>query len=38
MSDLYWLSEVKVERLRSYVPNSRGKPGVDDRWVLSGAL
>jgi transposase len=38
MSDLYWLSEAQVERLRPYFPKSRGKPGVDDRRVLSGKI
>jgi transposase len=38
MSDLYWLSEVQVERLRPYFPKSRGKPRVDDRRVLSGII
>jgi transposase len=38
MSDLYWLSEAQVERLRPYFPKSRGKPRVDDRRVLSGII
>jgi transposase len=38
MSDLYWLSEAQVERLRAYFPKSRGKPRVDDRRVLSGII
>jgi transposase len=38
MSDLFWLSEAQVERLRSYFPKSRGKPRVDDRRVLSGII
>ena len=35
MSDLHWLSEAQVERLRPCFPKSRGKPRVDDRRVLS---
>ena len=38
MSDLFWLSEAQVERLRPYFPKSRGKPRVDDRRVLSGII
>ena len=38
MSDLYWLSEAQVERLRPYFPKSHGKPRVDDRRVLSGII
>ena len=38
MSDLYWLSEAQVARLRPYFPKSRGKPRVDDRRVLSGII
>jgi transposase len=38
MSDLFWLSEAQVERLRPFFPKSRGKPRVDDRRVLSGII
>lgn len=38
MSDLFWLSEAQVERLRPYFPKSRGKARVDDRRVLSGII
>ena len=38
MSDLFWLSEAQVDRLRPYFPKSRGKPRVDDRRVLSGII
>ena len=34
MSDLYWLSEAQMERLRPYFPKSHGVPCVDDRRVL----
>ena len=36
MSDLYWLTDEQVERLRPYFPKSHGRPRVDDRQVLSG--
>ena len=36
MSDLYWLSDAQMERLRPYCPKSHGVPRVDDRRVLSG--
>ena len=35
MSNLYWLSEAQMERLRPYFPKSHGVPRVDDRRVLS---
>ena len=38
MSDLFWLSEAQVDRLRPYFPKSRGKARVDDRRVLSGII
>ncbi len=38
MSDLFWLSEAQVERLRPFFPKSRGKPRVGDRRVLSGII
>ena len=38
MSELFWLSEAQVERLRPFFPKSRGKPRVDDRRVLSGII
>ena len=38
MSDLYWLTEEQMERLRPFFPKSRGKPRVDDRRVLSGII
>jgi len=36
MSNLYWLSEDQIVRLRPYFPKSHGVPRVDDRRVLSG--
>ncbi len=38
MSNLYWLTEVQMARLRPYFPKSRGKPSVDDTRVLSGII
>lgn len=38
MSNLYWLSEAQMERLRPYFPKSRGRSRVDDRRFLSGII
>jgi transposase len=38
VSDLYWLTDEQMERLRPYFPKSHGKPRVDDRRVLSGIV
>ena len=38
MSNLYWLSEAQMERLRPYFPKARGRARVDDRRVLSGII
>ena len=38
MSDLFWLTEAQMERLRRFFPKSRGRPRVDDRRVLSGII
>ena len=38
MSDLFWLSDEQMERLRPFFPKSHGKPRVDDRRVLSGIV
>jgi len=38
MSELHWLTEMQVERLKPFFPKSRGKPRVDDRKVLSGII
>ena len=37
-SNLYWLTEAQMGRLRPYFPKSRGKPRVDDQCVLSGII
>ena len=35
MSNLFWLTDAQMTRLRPYFPKSHGKPRVDDRRVLS---
>jgi transposase len=36
VSNLFWLTDEQMARLRSFFPESHGKPSVDDRRVLSG--
>ena len=38
VSNLYWLNEEQMARLRPFFPKSHGKPRVDDRRVLSGII
>ena len=38
MSDLFWLTDEQMERLRPFFPKSHGKPRVDDGRVLSGIV
>jgi transposase len=38
MSNLYWLTEEQMARLRPFFPKSHGKPRVDDQRVLSGII
>jgi transposase len=38
MSNLFWLSDEQMNRLRPFFPKSHGKPRVDDRRVLSGII
>ena len=38
MSNLFWLSDEQMARLKPYFPKSHGKPRVDDRRVLSGII
>ena len=38
MSNLYWLSEAQMERLKPFFPTSHGKPRVDDPLPDSGLL
>lgn len=38
MSNLFWLSEAQMTRLRPFFPKSHGRPRVDDRRVLSGII
>ena len=35
MSDLYWLTDEQMAKLAAFFPKSHGKPGVDDKRVLS---
>ena len=34
MSNLYWLTEAQLARLRPILPKSRGEPPVDDQSAL----
>ena len=38
MSNLFWLTDGQMERLKPFFPKSHGKPRVDDRRVLSGII
>ena len=38
MSDLFWLTDDQMARLRPFFPRSHGKPRVDGRRVLSGIV
>ncbi len=38
MSDLFWMRDEQMARLRPFFPRSHGKPRVDDRRVLSGII
>ena len=38
MSDLIWLSEDQMDRIRPFFPRSHGVPRVDDRAVISGII
>ena len=38
MSDLFWLSDAQMARLRPFFRKSHGKRRVDDRRVLSGII
>ena len=38
MSDLYWLTDEQMTRLRPCYPKSHGRPRVDDWRVLSGIV
>lgn len=35
MSNLFWLTETQMERLRPFFPKSHSKPRVDDQRMLS---
>ncbi|MFV0291928.1 MAG: transposase, partial [Paracoccus sp. (in: a-proteobacteria)] len=38
MSNLFWLTDEQMERLKPFFPKSHGKPRVDDRRVLIGII
>jgi transposase len=38
MSNLFWLTDEQMERLKPFFPKSHGVPRVDDRRVLSGII
>ena len=38
MSDLIWLSEAQMRRIKPYFPLSHGVPRVDDRRIVSGII
>jgi transposase len=38
MSDLFWLTDAQMQRLKPFFPLSHGVPRVDDRRVLSGII
>ena len=38
MSDLFWLTDAQMARLRPFFPKSHGKPRVDGRKVLNGII
>jgi putative transposase len=38
MSDLFWLSEGQLRRIKPFFPLSHGVPRVDDRRVISGII
>ena len=38
MSDLIWLTEAQMRRIKSYFPLSHGIPRVDDRRIISGII
>ena len=38
MSNLFWLTEAQIGRLRPLFPKPHGRPRVDDWWVLSGII
>ena len=38
MSNLFWLTEAQMARLRPFFPKSHGRPRVEDLRVLSGII
>jgi transposase len=38
VTELFWLTDAQMERLKPFFPLSHGRPRVDDRRVLSGII
>mgnify|MGYP005997722847 CR=1 FL=1 len=38
MSNVFWLNDEQMARVKPFFPKSHGKPRVDDRRVLSGII
>lgn len=38
MSNLFWLTEAQLDRLRPFFPKSHGRPSVDDLRVPIGII
>ena len=38
MSNLFWLTDAQMARLRPFLPKSHSRPRVDDLQVLSGII
>lgn len=38
MSNLFWLTDAQMDRLRPFLSNSHGKPRVNDWRVRSGII
>jgi putative transposase len=38
MSDLIWLSEAQMRRIKRYIPLSHGVPRIDDRRIVIGII
>ncbi len=38
MSNLFWLTDAQMARLRPFFPKSHGRPCVDDPSVVSGII
>lgn len=38
MSNLFWLTDAQMKRLKPFLPKSHGKPRVNNRRVMSGMI